>query len=443
MSHYTPAEKETIYKHFHTSMKWTNLGTVLLGIWLLSAPETFGYGYLSVIYSDWISAILLIFFGLISLNYQYKNWIWGSCAIGLWLQLAPLVFWAEAPVIYVNSTLIGMLAMGLCILTPKRPAKFEIGPQIPEGWSYNPSSWQQRIPVMLFGLFAWFLARYLAGFQLGYTDYLWAPSSGTEKVLTSLIAKDFPISDAGLGALVYSLEVLMAAKGGVRRWHTMPWLVLSFSILVVPVGFVSIFLVMCQPIVVGAWCDICLLIALCMLIMLTLTVDEVVAVCQYLAKSVKEGKSFWKTLFYGSEYEQDENDVRTPALDGSVKNFTKAMLWGVTLPWNSALCALIGIVFLFVNPLFGFEGVVSNSAVVMSALIGVVSIISFAEVARALRYINFLLALWLVVGSFVLPGATLMTGIVATLVGAVVIFLSLLKGPRIQEKYGAWNCWIF
>jgi uncharacterized membrane protein len=440
---YSPGERETIYKHFHTSMKWTNLGTVLLGIWLLSAPETFGYGNLPISYSDWISSILLIFFGMISLKYKYRQWIWGSAAVGLWLQLAPLVFWAHDPVIYVNDTLIGMLAIGLCILVPKRPAKFEIGPQIPKGWTYNPSSWQQRIPVMLFGLIAWFLGRYLAGYQLQYTDYLWTPSAGTEKVLTSLIAKDFPISDAGLGALVYSLEALMAAKGGVRRWHTMPWLVLSFSILVVPVGFVSIFLVMCQPIVVGAWCDICLVIALCMLIMLTLTVDEVVAVTQYLSQSVKEGKSFWKTLFYGSQYEQDENDVRTPPLDGSVFHFCTAMLWGVTFPWNCALCALIGIAFLFVNPFLGFEGVVSNSAVVMSALIGVISIISFAEVARALRYFNLLLALWLIVGSFALTGASLMTGIVGLVVGGAVIALSLLKGPKIQEKYGSWNSWIF
>jgi hypothetical protein len=440
---YSPSERETINKHFHTSMKWTNLGMVLLGIWLLSAPETFGYGDLPISYSDWISSILLIFFGLISLNYHYRHWIWGSAVVGLWLQLAPLVFWAHAPVIYVNDTLIGMLAMGLCILVPKRPAKFEVGPQIPKGWSYNPSSWQQRLPVMLFGLIAWFLARYLAGYQLHYTDYLWTPSAGTEKVLTSLIAKDFPVSDAGLGALLYSLEVLMAAKGGVRRWHTMPWLVLSFSILVVPVGFVSIFLVMCQPIVVGAWCDVCLLIALCMLIMLTLTVDEVIAVTQYLSQSKKEGKSFWKTLFYGSQYDQDENDVRTPPLDAPVSKFARAMLWGVTLPWNCVLSALIGIVFLFVNPLLGFVGIASASVVVMSALIGVISIISFAEVTRALRYFNLLLSLWLVIGSFVLPGATLMTGVVALIVGGVVSALSLLKGPKIQEKYGSWNSWIF
>lgn len=41
----------------------------------------------------------------------------------------------------------------------------------------------------------------------------------------------------------------------------MPWMVVMFGIFVVPLGIVSIVLVMLQPIGVGAWCALCLIAA--------------------------------------------------------------------------------------------------------------------------------------------------------------------------------------
>lgn len=437
-------DRTTIERRFHNKMMWTRFGTVFLGIWLLTCPESFGYDHLPIKYSDWGSGIALIFFGLLSMSFHCRAWIWGGCLVGIWLQFAPLWFWAKDPVIYVNDTLIGILAIAFCVLVPLRPKEFEIGPQIPKGWTYNPSSWQQRIPVIFFGMVGWFVARYLAAYQLHYTHYVWSPiAGGTERVITSMIAHDFPVPDAGLGALAYSLEAIMGAKGGVRRWHTMPWLVVAFGFLVVPLGFVSILLVMSQPIFVGAWCALCLIIACCMLIMLALEVDEVVAVCQYLRQSKKEGKGFWKTFFKGSAYTQDEKDERTPPVNCSVGKFIKAMVWGATLPWNLAITAVIGVWLLLGNKLMGFSGFLSDNTDVMGALIVVFSIISWAEVARALRFINILLAIWLIVGAAVLPGGGGWQIFFAAILGAPVIILSFFKGRKIKESYGKWNKLIF
>ena len=436
------AARVEIERTFHNKMMWTRFGTVFLGIWLLTAPESFGYDHQALGWSDWISGIALIFFGLLSMFYHARAWIWGGCAVGIWLQMAPLIFWAPDPVIYVNDTLIGILAIAFCVLVPLRPSAFEIGPQIPKGWTYNPSSWQQRVPVIFFGVVGWLVARYLTSYQLHYTDYVWSPiGGGTEKVITSMVAHNFPVPDAGLGALAYSLEAIMGAKGGVRRWHTMPWLVVAFGFLVVPLGFVSILLVMCQPIIVGAWCFLCLIIACCMLIMLSLEIDEVIAVCQYLHQSKKEGKPFWRTFFKGSNYTKDVPDKRTPRIDAGFGKFFQAMVWGATLPWNLVVTALIGIWLLFGNKVMGFTMALSDIADVVGALTVVFSIIAWAEVIRCVRFVNILLMACLVVATCVWGGPLQI--VLACIIGVIVSVLSIFKGRRIKEKYGAWDKFIF
>ncbi len=437
-------QKHEIEHRFHDRMIWTRFATVVLGIWMLVSPETFGYKQDTLMWSDWISGFLLIFFGFLSMSFKCRAWIWGGCFVGIWLQFAPLLFWAHQPVAYLNDTIIGVLAIAFCVLVPLRPKELEIGPQIPPDWTYNPSSWQQRVPIIFFGMVGWFVARYLCAYQLGYIDHVWSPiGDGTEKVITSLVAKDFPVPDAGLGALAYSLEAIMGAKGGVRRWHTMPWLVVSFGFLVVPLGFTSIVLVMLQPIVVGAWCALCLIIACCMLIMLALSIDEVVLVCQYIRHEMIAGRGFWDVLFKGSSYEKDEADTRTPQMHCSPWQFIKAMVWGVTIPWNLLITAILGAWLLFANDIMGFSGVVANNTDVMGALTIVFSIIAWAEVSRALRYLNIPLMIWLIIGSIVLPGASSTTIWHASIIGGIVIVLSVFKGWGIRERYGSWQKMIF
>ena len=46
----------------------------------------------------------------------------------------------------------------------------------------------------------------------------------------------------------------------------MPWLVLLFGLMIVPLGVVSITFIVIQPILIGTWCTLCLIAAAAMLI---------------------------------------------------------------------------------------------------------------------------------------------------------------------------------
>lgn len=439
-------QNNRIYQTHHENQFWVRFAMLFLGFWLLIAPQTFGYVDSTALkWSDWISGILLIFFGFFSMSYSRRGWIWGVCAVGLWLQLAPLLFWAYPAVIYLNDTVIGLLAISFCILVPIRPKELDLGPEIPPGWTYNPSSWQQRIPVIFLAVVGWFAARYLGSYELHYTSSVWDPffGNGTEKVLTSDLSKSFPVADASLGAIAYSLEAILGAKGSTKRWHTMPWIVVFFGILVVPVGFVSILLVMMQPIVVGYWCGLCLIIAACMLLMLALTVDEVLAVLQFLKMSKRAGKPLMKTFWLGSNYTQNDVDPRTPSFLHAPEKNVKSMFWGVNFRWNLCVTALLGIWFLFATHHLGYEGALSNSNDVCAALIVTLSIISFAEVIRALRLINILIAIWVGISPWILNGVTNPTAPWHSVIFALLMILfSIPRGP-IREHYGAWDKKIF
>lgn len=160
---------------------------------------------------------------------------------------------------------------------------------------------------------------------------------GTVKVLTSEVSKAWPISDAGLGAVAYTFEMLMGWMGGKNRWRTMPWMVTFFFILVVPLGVVSIVLVILQPVSVGHWCTLCLATAFVMLWMIPLTVDEVIATGQFLKKSVRDGKPFWRTFWVGDTIEGGEKDNRTPPYGSPTRQMAAPMVWGVTADRKSVV----------------------------------------------------------------------------------------------------------
>src|SRR3546814_13944325 len=89
-------------------------------------------------------------------------------------------------------------------------------------------------------------------------------------------------------------EVLMGVMGGRARWRTMPWMVLLFGIVVVPLGVISIYFIIIQPIVIGTYCTLCLLAALAMLIMIPYSLDELVAMGQFLILNTRRGRPFWR-----------------------------------------------------------------------------------------------------------------------------------------------------
>jgi hypothetical protein len=56
-----------------------------------------------------------------------------------------------------------------------------LGPEVLLGWSYNPSTWMQRVPALALALLAFLMTQYMAAFQLGHTDWAWDPFLATAR----------------------------------------------------------------------------------------------------------------------------------------------------------------------------------------------------------------------------------------------------------------------
>jgi hypothetical protein len=361
--------------------------------------------------SDILCGIAAIIIGLLMVHFPLLAWL--TALIGLWLQFAPLIFWAPEAASYLNDTFIGMLFLIFSIIIPDTPgAPVSKGAEVPPGWSFNPSSYLQRIPIIFFNLICWLISRYLAAYQLGFIDHVWDPffTPGTVAVLTSKVSKAFPVSDAGLGAMAYLLEALFAF-GDTRRWHTMPWFVLMFGVLAVPVTCVSIILIILQPTVVGAWCTLCLFNACMMLFIVPFAIDEVFATLQFLKHAKAQGEPFWKTFWGGTTVVPGPADPRVPDYNAPYLKLYDAMKWGITFPWNLGLTAALGIAAMFMGDF------------IPGALITFFSVLSCSEVIRFLRYVIIVLGAWL---AFLNP-----------ILGIAAIALCIRKGP-IREKYGAY-----
>src|SRR5919106_2393319 len=426
---------------------WKNFTVISLGAWLTSSPFTFGYASGSMMWSDVSSGALLVFLSAFALWPRF-DFIgrWTVSFVGGWLQFAPLIFWAKSPAAYLNDTLVGVIAITLSILVPMMPGMahhmemMKPGTEIPPGWSYNPSSWHQRAPMIALAFIGWLGSRYLAAFQLGYIPHAWDPFFGdsTAKVLTSNVSKMFPISDAGLGAAAYTLEMLMGWMGGTTRWRSMPWMVTFFFILVVPLGIVSIVLIILQPLAVGYWCSICLFTALVMLFMIPLAVDEVIAMGQFLKTSVRNGKSLWHTFWVGGTLDEVNEDKRTPSYGAPISKLIVPMIWGVTAPWNLVMSAAVGIWLMFAPAVFGTQAHAADSDHLIGALIVTISVIVMAEVIRVGRFLNVLLGVWLIIAPWLLGGSPASAKVNDVVVGFAVIALSIPRG-LIRERYANWN----
>ncbi|MEZ4293802.1 MAG: vitamin K epoxide reductase family protein [Polyangiaceae bacterium] len=327
--------------------RWVQAPIALLGVWLITSPATLGYRDPASAWSDVISGVVALVLAAMALIDRFGAWpSWGNAVTGLWLLLAPIVLWAPDAAAFANDTLVGSLLIVFGLLLPM---SMEMkGPDVPPGWSYNPSSWPQRAPTIALGFVGFFAARYMAAYQLGHISSVWDPffGDGTQKVLTSHVSKAWPVSDAGLGSVTYMVECLSGFMGDRRRYRTMPWMVAMFGFAVVPLGIVSIALVIMQPLVVGHWCSLCLLSAAAMLVMIPLALDEVVAMFQFLARRRREGVRVGHAFFAGGH--QGESPVSAPARP--ITWAPRGMLWGMSLPAPLAVSVGLGTVWLMAQP---------------------------------------------------------------------------------------------
>ncbi|MDP3674702.1 MAG: NAD-dependent epimerase/dehydratase family protein [Novosphingobium sp.] len=458
--------------------RWALYANIGLGLWLASSPliydsvttqsvgeaarfVTVDRGLPSIEWrasalsiSDFVSGLAIALFGALSLVPRTKTWAqWAVAFVGIWLLFAPLIFWSPSAAQYNNNLLIGSAVIALSVLVPMMPGMSMAGmmdlKNIPPGWTYSPSTDAQRLPIVAMGLIGLLTSRILTAYQLGHIDTAWEPffvgsltdpRNGTEEIITSGMSKAWPIPDGGLGTISYVLEILMAVMGTRDRWRTMPWMVTFFGILVIPLGVVSIYFIISQPLVIGTWSTLALIAALAMVIMIPFALDEVIAMGQFLTWAKRRGKPLIRTFFQGDAIEagaEDASDaMKTPA------SFWADAKRGLTLPWTLGASILLGIFLMLTRVLLGNESEMANSDHVVGALVITVAIIATAEVARALRFVNIALGAWLVAAPFLLTGVGNLGAFVSVVAGVVLVGISLPRGERSAEHYASWDKYV-
>ena len=462
----------------HRAMLWPHYVVMMLGFWLITAPFTLGYlsdfvpnanqlrvaadrglspfAHLNMLMtlSDVVSGLLIVVFGFLSANAARKYpWAqWANAVVGGWLLLAPLIFWTSLSAAYANATLVGGAVIALSVLIPMMPGMSMEGmmgkPDIPPEWGYNPASWLQRVPVATLALIGFLIARYMAAYQMGHIDSQWEPFfageaglNGTETIITSNMSKAWPVADAGLGAVVYALELVMTFMGGKDRWRTMPWMVLALAFLILPLGIVSIYFVIVQPILIGTWCTLCLITALAMALMIPFSLDEFVAMGQFLTASHRAGKPFWRTFWTGGAMAGGSDDHARALLAPKSQMFAQSAR-GVTFPLALLASCAIGVWLTFTRLTFGSSSTMANSDHMVGLLLVTFSIIAFAEVARSVRFLNVPAGLWLIIAPWLINGSgSTLASWSSVIAGLLIIGLAIPRGS-IKNSYGGWNVYV-
>lgn len=428
---------------------WAHWINAALGIWLMTAPIALGYQSSALIASDVVSGAVVTLFALLSLSARLSAARWVCGAVGLWLLAAPLIFWAPTAAAYMNDTLVGALVIGFALLTRPPPgvsvAAAMTGPRTPPGWSLNPSSWFQRLPIIILAVIGFCISRYLTAYQLGHVDGVWepffsggsGPKNGTEAIITSYVSEAWPVPDAGLGAMTYMLEILTGIMGSTSRWRTMPWLVMLFGFMIVPLGAVSIFFIVIQPIWLDSYCTLCLIAAVAMLAQIPFSLDELAATGSFLARRHAKGRPVLRIFFTGDSDEGDDRGEEDEFSRPPMAIIKDMLSGGVGVPWTLGLATLIGL-WLMLTPLsLGAIGVAADVSHLIGALVITIAVSAFAEVGRALRYLLIPLGMALITAAVIYDMA--MPSLLSSMIcGAALVALSWPRGS-VRGQFGSFN----
>jgi len=433
----------------HGAWRWAHFVNIGLGTWLLTQPLLIGVQETGLRVSEMAMGLLLMAAAGLALSWRAVWARWLCAAIGTVVMALPFLWSTANGAAYLSDTLVGALIFGLAVCSKPEPGSSAIaaltGPTVPPGWSYNPSEWSQRIPIIVLALLGLYVSRYLAGYQLGHIPGVWDPfftgspadpRNGTEEIVTSWVSKALPVSDAAL-------------VGSRRRWRTAPWLVLLFGLMIVPLGMTTILFIVIQPVVLGTWSTLALVGGAAVLIQIPYSLDELLATCQFLRRRALAGKSWMRVLFVGDTDDLPAAGAARPVLAGDSDDefdrplgaVLKSMLGGgVSLPWNLALAGTIGLALLFTRVTLGTDGTLAHAHHIIGCLVLTVCAIAAADVARPARALNAVLGVGLVLVPFVFSGNTVTTAVTVGL-GVALVLLSIRRGP-IKENYGNWNRWL-
>ena len=96
---------------------------------------------------------------------------------------------------------------------------------------------------------------------------------------------------------------------------------------------------------------------------------------------------------------------------------------------------------MFARAVLGTQASAADSDHLVGARIATVAVIAMAEVIRAGRFLNVLLGAWIIAAPWLLSGGGRAAQWNDVLAGAVVILLSLRRGP-VREHYADWDRFI-
>jgi hypothetical protein len=178
-----------------------------------------------------------------------------------------------------------------------------------------------------------------------------------------------------------------------------------------------------------------------MMVMIPFTIDEVIAMGQFLRERIRAGQPFWWTFWVGDTMEGGGPDERTQRYGAPLKPLLSAARWGVTLPWSLAASTAVGLWLMFAPFVLGSEGRAAASDNLIGALIVTVAVISTAEVVRAFRWLNALFGLWLLIAPWVLMGASAPARWSDMAAGVAIMALTVPRGI-VRDRYGAWDAWV-
>jgi nucleoside-diphosphate-sugar epimerase len=443
--------REEEFRAAHARNIWAQFLNIGLGAWMITAPVILGYTDLTkMLISDVAAGFLVMIGSFLALSWRAALVRWSVAAVAAWIMTAPLVFWTESAAAYFNGTLAGAAIFGFAVCTRPAPGVSTMaattGPTIPPGWDYSPSDWTQRMPVIGLAFIGLFVSRYLAAYQMGHVDGVWEPffagspdnpQNGTEEIITSDVSEAWPVPDAGLGALTYLMEILIGFIGSARRWRTMPWLVLIFGIMIVPLGVVSITFIIIQPILLGTWCTLCLITAAAMLLQIPYAVDELIATCQFLRRRHRTGAPILRVFLTG-DTDDGPDERRDESFERPAGAVVRAMLGGgVSVTWGLTASVAIGLWLMFTRLTLGTEGTLADTEHLIGALAVTIAVSAMAESIRVARLLNVCLGAALVICALVMEASWLQSG-ADIAVGLALIVVSLPRG-KIRHSYGGWS----